>query len=175
MHVSVAGFQKVLQYADMFKEGMLCTVYLSFFTVLLGFLLALVLTGMRMSDIRPFRALGLDKDGHLRDGGFLLALSKFNPIGFVATAYVEVIRATPMLVQLFIVYQVVFNKHVIDLPSVTVLGFLKLNRFLPGVIALALNSGAYVSEIIRAGIQSVDGGQTEAARCLLYTSPSPRD
>ena len=58
MHVSVAGFQKVLQYADMFKEGMLCTVYLSFFTVLLGFLLALVLTGMRMSDIRPFRALG---------------------------------------------------------------------------------------------------------------------
>ena len=169
MHVSAAGFQKVFQYADMFKEGMLCTVYLSFFTVLLGFLLALVLTGMRMSDIRPFRALGLDKDGHLRDGGFLLALSKFNPIGFVATAYVEVIRATPMLVQLFIVYQVVFNKHVIDLPSVTVLGFLKLNRFLPGVIALALNSGAYVSEIIRAGIQSVDGGQTEAARSLGLT------
>ena len=169
MHVSAAGFQKVFQYADMFKEGMLCTVYLSFFTVLLGFLLALVLTGMRMSDIRPFRALGLDKDGHLRDGGFLLALSKFNPIGFVATAYVEVIRATPMLVQLFIVYQVVFNKHVIDLPSVTVLGFLKLKRFLPGVIALALNSGAYVSEIIRAGIQSVDGGQTEAARSLGLT------
>ena len=169
MHVSAAGFQKVFQYADMFKEGMLCTVYLSFFTVLLGFLLALVLTGMRMSDIRPFRALGLDKDGHLRDGGFLLALSKFNPIGFVATAYVEVIRATPMLVQLFIVYQVVFNKHVIDLPSVTVLGFLKLNRFLPGVIALALNCGAYMSEIIRAGIQSVDGGQTEAARSLGLT------
>ena len=169
MHVSAAGFQKVFQYADMFKEGMLCTVYLSFFTVLLGFLLALVLTGMRMSDIRPFRALGLDKDGHLRDGGFLLALSKFNPIGFVATAYVEVIRATPMLVQLFIVYQVVFNKHVIDLPSVTVLGFLKLNRFLPGVIALALNSGAYVSEIIRSGLQSIDGGQTEAARSLGLT------
>ena len=169
MHVSAAGFQKVFQYVYMFMVGMLCTVYLSFFTVLLGFLLALVLTGMRMSDIRPFRALGLDKDGHLRDGGFLLALSKFNPIGFVATAYVEVIRATPMLVQLFIVYQVVFNKHVIDLPSVTVLGFLKLNRFLPGVIALALNSGAYVSEIIRAGIQSVDGGQTEAARSLGLT------
>ena len=169
MSVSAAGFEKVFQYASMFKEGMLCTVYLSLFTVILGFLLALVLAIMRMSNFRPFRSLGLDKDGHLRDGGFLLALSKFNPIGFIATVYVEVIRATPMLVQLFIVYQVVFNKNVINLPAVTVLGFLKLNRFLPGVIALALNSGAYLSEIIRAGIQSVDGGQTEAARSLGLT------
>ena len=169
MSVSAAGFEKVFQYASMFKEGMLCTVYLSLFTVVLGFLLALVLAVMRMSNFRPFRSLGLDQDGHLRDGGFLLALSKFNPISFIATVYVEVIRATPMLVQLFIVYQVVFNKNVINLPSVTILGFLKLNRFLPGVIALALNSGAYVSEIIRAGIQSVDGGQTEAARSLGLT------
>ena len=166
MSVSAAGFEKVFQYASMFKEGMLCTVYLSLFTVVLGFLLALVLAVMRMSNFRPFRSLGLDQDGHLRDGGFLLALSKFNPISFIATVYVEVIRATPMLVQLFIVYQVVFNKNVINLPSVTVLGFLKLNRFLPGVIALALNSGAYLCEIIRSGIQSIDGGQTEAARSL---------
>ena len=75
-------------------------------------------------------------------------------------------RATPLLVQLFIVYQVLFNKNVIDLPAVTIFGFLKLNRFLPGVIALGLNSGAYLAEIIRAGIQSIDGGQTEAARSL---------
>ena len=169
MSVSAAGFEKVFQYASMFKEGMLCTVYLSLFTVVLGFLLALVLAVMRMSNFRPFRSLGLDQDGHLRDGGFLLALSKFNPISFIATVYVEVIRATPMLVQLFIVYQVVFNKNVINLPSVTILGFLKLNRFLPGVIALALNSGAYLAEIIRAGIQSIDGGQTEAARSLGLT------
>ena len=169
MSVSAAGFEKEFQYAIMFKEGMLCTVYLSLFTVVLGFLLALVLAVMRMSNFRPFRSLGLDQDGHLRDGGFLLALSKFNPISFIATVYVEVIRATPMLVQLFIVYQVVFNKNVINLPSVTILGFLKLNRFLPGVIALALNSGAYLAEIIRAGIQSIDGGQTEAARPLDLT------
>ena len=96
MKVSAAGFAKVFQYADMFKEGMLCTIYLSLFTVILGFLLALVLAVMRMSNFRPFRALGLNKDGHLRDGGFLLALSKFNPIGFIATVYVEVVRATPM-------------------------------------------------------------------------------
>lgn len=166
MSISIAGFQSTFQYAQMFREGLLCTVYLSLFTVIFGFLLALVLAVMRMSDFRPFRSLGLTRDGHLREGGFLLALSKFNPISFLATIYVEVIRATPMLVQLFIVYQVLFNKNVIDLPATTILGFLKLNRFLPGVVALALNSGAYLSEIIRAGIQSVDGGQTEAARSL---------
>ncbi len=166
MKISAAGFERVFQYADMFKEGMLCTIYLSLFTVILGFLLALVLAVMRMSNFRPFGFLSLDREGHLRDGGVLLALSRFNPLNFIATVYVEVVRATPMLVQLFIVYQVVFNKDVINLPSVTVLGFLKLNRFLPGVVALALNSGAYLSEIIRAGIQSIDGGQTEAARSL---------
>lgn len=169
MSVSAAGFAKTFQYADMFKEGMLCTVYLSFFTVILGFLLALVLAVMRLSNFQPLRFLAMTPDGHLREEGFLAAVGRFNPISFIATVYVEVIRATPMLVQLFIVYQVVFSKNVIDLPSVTVLGFLKLNRFLPGVVALALNSGAYLSEIIRAGIQSVDGGQTEASRSLGLT------
>ena len=167
--IQLSNFSKIVPYAQMFEQGVVVTILLSLFTVLIGFVLALVLALMRMSNVRPFRSLGLDKDGHLRDGGFLLALSKFNPIAFIATVYVEVIRATPMLVQLFIVYQVVFNKNVINLPAVTVLGFLKLNRFLPGVIALALNSGAYLSEIIRAGIQSVDGGQTEAARSLGLT------
>ena len=166
MSISVSGFEKTFQYAQMFKEGMLCTVYLSLFTVILGFMLALVLAVMRMSNFRPLRFLAMTPDGHMREEGFLACVSRFNPISFVATVYVEVIRATPMLVQLFIVYQVVFDKDVINLPSVTVLGFLKLNRFLPGVVALALNSGAYLSEIIRAGIQSVDGGQTEAARSL---------
>ena len=78
--------------------------------------------------------------------------------------YVEVFRATPMLVQLFIIYYVVFDG--VDLPSFKLFGFIRFDRFLPGVVALALNSGAYLSEIIRAGIQSIDGGQTEAARSL---------
>lgn len=166
MSISAVGFEKTFQYAQMFKEGMLCTVYLSLFTVILGFMLALVLAVMRMSNFRPLRFLAMTPDGHMREEGFLAVVSRFNPISFIAAVYVEVIRATPMLVQLFIVYQVVFSKDVINLPSVTVLGFLKLNRFLPGVVALALNSGAYLSEIIRAGIQSVDGGQTEASRSL---------
>lgn len=167
MHISASGFARVFQYSQMFKEGMLCTVYLSFFTVVLGFVLALLLAAMRMSDVNIYRLLPRDTQRSLRlKGGIGCALARFNPISFVASLYVEVMRATPLLVQLFIVYQVLFNKSVIDLPAVTIFGFLKLNRFLPGVIALGLNSGAYLAEIIRAGIQSIDGGQTEAARSL---------
>ena len=167
MSVSAAGFEKVFQYASMFKEGMLCTVYLSLFTVVLGFLLALVLAVMRMSNFRPFRSLGLDKDGHLRDGGFLLALSKFNPLDFLATAYVEILRSTPVLVQILIIYYGVFS--VIKLPSFMIFGFIKFERFFPGVVAMGMNSGAYLCEIIRSGLQSIDGGQTEAARSLGLT------
>mgnify|MGYP002282807040 CR=1 FL=1 len=97
----------------------------------------------------------------------MAAVSRFNPIRFLATVYVEVFRATPMLVQLFIIYYVVFDG--VDLPSFKLFGFIRFDRFLPGVGALALNSGAYLSEIIRAGIQSIDGGQTEAARSLGLT------
>ena len=50
-----------------------------------------------------------------------------------------------------------------------IFGFIRFERFLPGVVALALNSGAYLCEIIRSGIQSIDGGQTEAARSLGLT------
>ena len=54
----------------------------------------------------------------------------------------------------------------IDLPSFQLFGFIKFNRFFPGVVALGMNSGAYLCEIMRAGIQSIDQGQTEAARSL---------
>ena len=55
------------------------------------------------------------------------------------------------------------------LPTWKIFGFIRFERFIPGVIALSLNSGAYLSEIIRSGIQSIDGGQTEAARSLGMT------
>ena len=158
------GFRTTWQYIDMFVNGLICTVSLSFFTVVFGFMLALVLAIMRLSNWRPFKNLGLDKDGHLRGEGFLTAVSKFNPLSFLATCYVEVFRATPMLVQLFLIYYIVFAK--IDLPSFKLFGTIRFERFFPGVVALSLNSGAYLSEIIRSGIQSVDGGQTEAARSL---------
>lgn len=167
--ITAEHFQMVAQYADLFKQGMVITILLSALTVLLGFFLALLLAIMRLSTFRPFRFLCMDKAGHLREQGILFTLSRFNPISFIATVYVEVFRATPMLVQLWLVYYLLFDKSVIDLPKVTMLGFIRMERFIPGVVALALNSGAYLSEIVRAGIQSIDGGQTEAARSLGLT------
>ncbi|MCI8765802.1 MAG: amino acid ABC transporter permease [Lachnospiraceae bacterium] len=158
------NFSKIAPYAQLFKQGMLVTVLLSLFTVVIGFCIALVLALMRMSNVRPFRSLGLDENGHLREGGFLSLVSRFNPLSFLATAYVEVLRSTPVLVQIFIIYYGVFS--LIKLPSFQMFGFIKFDRFFPGVVALGMNSGAYLCEIIRAGIQSIDGGQTEAARSL---------
>ena len=135
--LSVNGFRAALRYLTMFKEGMICTVSLSFLTVVFGFLLALVLALMRMSRIKP--------------------------LSIFASIYVEVFRATPML----IIYYIVFGG--VSLPSFKLFGFIRFERFLPGVISLALNSAAYLSEIIRAGIQSIDPGQSEAARSLGLT------
>ena len=73
-----------------------------------------------------------------------------------------------MLVQLFIIYYVVFAG--IEVPSIMLFGTIRFERFVPGVVALSLNSAAYLSEILRSGIQSIDGGQTEAARSLGLTS-----
>ena len=162
--IRLENFARLKPYAGMFAEGLAITVLLALFTVLIGFILALLLALMRMSNFRPFRALGLNRDGHLRDGGFLLTLSKFNPLSFIATAYVEVIRSTPMMVQILIIYLGVFS--VIQLPKFSIFGFIESQRFIPGVVALGMNSGAYLCEIIRSGIQSIDGGQTEAARSL---------
>ena len=159
-----AGFVKTWQYIELFRQGLICTVSLSFLTVVFGFILALVLAVLRLSSFRPFSALGLDKDGHLREQGFRSRLAAFNPFSFLATVYVEVFRATPMLVQLFIIYYVVFGN--VSLPGYKIFGFIRFDRFVPGVVALSMNSGAYLSEVIRAGIQSIDGGQTEAARSL---------
>ncbi len=162
--IQLSNFSKIMPYAQLFGQGLLVTVLLSLFTVVIGFCIALVLALMRMSNIRPFRFLGIDKDGHRREHGALAAISKFNPLDFLATAYVEILRSTPVIVQIFIIYYGVFS--LIELPAFQMFGFIKFNRFFPGVVALGMNSGAYLCEIIRAGIQSIDGGQTEAARSL---------
>lgn len=136
--LSIEGFEKALKYWSLFEQGLICTVSLSFLTVVFGFILALILALMRMSKI------------HILKG--------------VASVYVEVFRATPMMVQLFIVYYVLLAG--LDLPTWKMFGFIRFERFVPGVIALSLNSAAYLSEIIRSGIQSIDLGQTEASRSL---------
>ena len=86
----------------------------------------------------------------------LLRMSKSRILRFLSSFYIEVIRGTPILLQLYIFYFV--------LPSVFT--FMKLSQFMWVSIALCVNSAAYVSEVIRSGIQAVDKGQTEAARSL---------
>ena len=137
--LSINGFQKALEYWQLFLEGVVCTVSLSALTVIFGFILALILAVCRLGRSRVLRA--------------------------ISAVYVEVFRATPMVVQVFIIFYVVFN-GVKVLPGFKLFGFIRFERFFPAVVALALNSGAYLSEIIRSGIQSIDGGQTEAARSL---------
>ena len=168
MFFTPEGFAQKWDYKQLFIDGLVCTISLSLLTVIFGFILALVIAVMRMSKWQPFRFLALDKNGHLREQGFLAALGRFNPLSFIASIYVEVFRATPMLVQLFIIYYVVFAG--IEVPSIMLFGTIRFERFVPGVVALSLNSAAYLSEILRSGIQSIDGGQTEAARSLGLTS-----
>jgi polar amino acid transport system permease protein len=89
--------------------------------------------------------------------GLLAALASLSPaavVRFVARAYVEIIRNTPVLLQIFIVF--------FGLPSAGI----SLDAYWAGVIALGLNVGAYLSEVFRAGIQSVPRGQLEAAGIL---------
>ena len=82
----------------------------------------------------------------------------------IARFYIWIFRGTPLLVQLSIIYFGFFGA--ISIPRLYIFGFIDISRFIPGVVALALNSSAYVAEIFRAGILAVDAGQTEAARSL---------
>ena len=123
------NFQLIVPYAELFWQGMLVTILLALFTVVIGFCLALLLALMRMSNVRPFRSLGLNADGHLREQGFLAAVSRFNPLSFIATAYVEILRSTPVIVQVWVIYYGIFS--IIELPGFQLFGFLRFNRFLP--------------------------------------------
>jgi len=84
-------------------------------------------------------------------------LSRYKFLNYPATVYVEFIRGTPLLVQLFIIY--------FGLPQLGI----NLPKYPAAIVALGINSGAYVAEIVRAGIQSVPRGQYEAARSLGMT------
>jgi His/Glu/Gln/Arg/opine family amino acid ABC transporter permease subunit len=123
------NFTFLERYYEYFLKGSYTTIILSFFAVTLGTIIGLGLTFLKRSKIKIIR--------------------------FLATAYVEFIRGTPILVQIYVIY--------IGLPKLT---NLNLSDIVVGVIALSVNSGAYVSEIIRAGIEAVDKGQVEAARSL---------
>ena len=136
------NFSFLPKYLSFFVQGLEYTLLLSIISVGLAVIPALALALMRLSRNKIVRNL--------------------------SGAYIAVFRSTPMMVQLYIIFYGLFS--VIKIPSVVVLGFIDLSRFIPGVVALALNSSAYVAEIIRAGILAVDGGQNEAARSLGLSS-----
>ena len=139
---SFFNFSFLPAYAGYFLQGLAYTLLLAVVSVALAVIPALLLALMRLSK------------------------NKF--IKSISGAYIALFRSTPLLVQLSIIYFGLFG--VISIPRVTILGFVDLSRFIPGVVPLALNSSAYVAEIFRAGILAVDKGQTEAARSLGLSS-----
>jgi His/Glu/Gln/Arg/opine family amino acid ABC transporter permease subunit len=115
--------------------------------------------------------------------GALGRLSRFAPIRWIASAYVEVVRGTPILVQLllwyygvgFVLSSIGFNPYNIVYQIMTALQNNSLvpdqfNGYFYGIIALSFNYGAYLTEVFRTGIQSVNVGQTEAALSLGLNS-----
>lgn len=95
----------------------------------------------------------------------LMRISRNKLLHKISGLYITVLRGTPMLVQLYIVY---YQLDFIPYPKGSILGT-EWARLIPCVIALSMNSAAYVAEIIRSGIQAVDIGQTEAARSCGMT------
>lgn len=98
-------------------------------------------------------------------GGILMGIAtshKVNVpiINYIIKGYVAVIRGTPLFIQLLIIY--------FAMPEVT---GMDISPFTAGVFALGLNSAAYISEIIRGGINSLPGGQWESSYCLGYSTP----
>jgi polar amino acid transport system permease protein len=122
-------FSFLQKYYGFFIEGTSITLFLSFFGVVLGVVLGVILA--------------------------LMKLSKNILLKSFSSAYIELVRGTPLLVQLYIIYY--------GLPRLVGLDF---NDNTLGIVAISLNSAAYVGEIIRAGILSIDKGQLEAARSL---------
>jgi len=116
----------------MLLKGLQVTLYIFVIAIILGFLIGLVIALLR------------------------LAPSKI--LNWISKIYVDAIRGTPFIVQLFFIYFGVNSLQLISLNSTTA-----------GIVTVAINAGAYFAEIIRAGIQSIDKGQTEAARSIGFT------
>ena len=116
-------------------NGLKTTVQISFFSVLLGVVLGFIVAVIRTTH---------DQTGRL----------KFP--NFICNIYLTVIRGTPVVIQLLIIYFVIF-------------GSVDIDKVVAAVIAFGVNSGAYVAEIVRSGIMSIDYGQIEAGRSLGFS------
>ncbi len=90
----------------------------------------------------------------------LMRMSRIAPLRWLSGIYIWIFRGTPLLVQIFFIYVTV------NLPSINLGIWTIQSEALTGIVALSLNEGAYMREIIRAGIDSIDAGQMEAAKSL---------
>ena len=126
-------------------------------SVLAGLLLGLIISLMRTSIARPFKFIKSFKG--YNKSKILQTIYNFNPLKTFAKFYISIIRGTPTLVQLLIMYYVVFGS------------MRTMPKLIIAAIAFAMNSAAYIAEIIRGGIESVDKGQLEAARSLGFSHP----
>lgn len=115
--------------------GLRNTLIIVFFAAIIGILIGFLLAVIRAS--------------HDKNGGLVI-------LNQIAQVYITVIRGTPTMVQLLIIYYIIFASF-------------DVNKILVAVIAFGINSGAYVSEIVRSGIMSIDNGQFEASRSLGLT------
>ena len=134
---------KCFAYEDRYQlllRGLGYTLLLTFFALLLGIALGVVVSLVRVS---------WDKTGREMRGPGRIVLAIANA---VAKVYLTVIRGTPVVVQIMIMFFVIFSSS--------------RNKVLVGFLSFGINSGAYVAEIIRAGIMSIDPGQTEAGASL---------
>jgi len=124
-------WNSIYEYRQKFIDGFLVTIYISFFALILSLILGVVF------------AYGQN--------------SKFILLRFFSRFYIEIIRGTPLLVQILIFFYVFANNLGFD------------NRYIVGTVILSMFASAYVSEIIRAGIKSIDKGQYESAKSLGFT------
>jgi His/Glu/Gln/Arg/opine family amino acid ABC transporter permease subunit len=122
-----------------FLNGLKTTLYIAFFATLIGIALGILVAVVKVLHHRMGD----------RKGPAAVVLKALNAVGFL---YTTVVRGTPVVVQLMILYFIVFT-FISSGANVAIIGF-------------GINSGAYVSEIVRAGILSIDKGQTEAGRSL---------
>ena len=120
-------------------KGLWTTIKLTFFALIIGIVLGFIVAFVRCTYIK-----------NPKHGILLSILNK------ICEIYLTVTRGTPAVVQIMIIYFVIFMPLGVD-------------KFISAVVCFGLNSGAYVAEIVRGGIMSVDDGQTEAGRSLGFT------
>lgn len=162
-------------------KGLLDAWWVSLFLCLATSALLLTVWGDTFQPILHFLADGIPVTFQVTIGGILGALfiglfaglgriSRVKPINLLSSTYIEVVRGIPLLVQLMFIY---FGLGALfkDLPQTNFL-YVYLKNMPPlhaAIAAMSFCYGAYMGEVFRAGIESIDGGQTEAARSLGFT------